>query len=95
MWNEQDTESASVWRAAQYRRTDDLATWLSPLLKQSGKKPKADIGGFGLRLALVRGMTIAVIAFTAIVSVSAVVQAERPSHVTLRPTGPMPDVNVP
>jgi hypothetical protein len=40
-------------------------------------------------------MTMAVIAFAAIVSVSAVVQAERPVHVAIRPTGPMPAVNVP
>jgi hypothetical protein len=93
MHNERSTESATVWQAAQRRRTEDLAMWLGS--KQAGKAPRAGIAGSRPRLALARGMTMAVIAFAAIVSVSAVVQAERPVHVAIRPTGPMPAVNVP
>jgi hypothetical protein len=63
--------------------------------KRHGKGPDATSTRSSSRLVLARGMTIAVIAFAAIVSVSAVVQAERPSHVAFRPTGPMPQVNVP
>jgi hypothetical protein len=95
MRNEQNTESAAVWQAAQHRRAEDLAIWLGHSAKQCRKGPEATSAGPRPRLALARGMTIAFIAFAAIVSVSAVVQAERPSHIALRPTGPMPQVNVP
>jgi hypothetical protein len=42
-----------------------------------------------------RAIAIAIIAFAAVISVSAVVQAKKPHHVALRPTAPMPAVNVP
>jgi hypothetical protein len=95
MHNEQNAESAAVWRAAQQCRAEDLAMWLGHSSKQRGTGPQANIAGSGPRLVLARGMTFAAIAFAAIISVSAVVQAERPSHLALRPTGPMPQVNVP
>jgi hypothetical protein len=95
MRNQQNFESAAVWRAAQHRRGEDLAIWLGHSAKQPGKGPEATGAGSRPRLVLARGMTIIAIAFAAIISVSAVVQAERPAHVALRPTGPMPQVNVP
>ncbi len=42
-----------------------------------------------------RGIAIAVVALAAVSSISAVVQAKKAQHVVLRPTGPMPEVNVP
>jgi hypothetical protein len=93
---QQDVQSAEIWRAAQHRRTEDLAKWLGHFLKRSEKVPDADIQRpLKPRLALTRGMRIAVVTFAAITSVSAVVEAKKPPHVVLRPTGPMPAVNVP
>ena len=42
-----------------------------------------------------RAAVIAMIAFAAVTSISAVVQAKKSLHVALQPTGPMPAVNVP
>jgi hypothetical protein len=42
-----------------------------------------------------RGMTIAIIAFAAVTSISAVVRAKKPPQFMLRPSGPLPAVNVP
>jgi hypothetical protein len=42
-----------------------------------------------------REITIAIITIAAVSSISAVVQAKKPPHVALRPTGPLPAVNVP
>jgi hypothetical protein len=95
MRNEQNADTAAVWRAAQHRRAEDLAMWSGHSAKQHGKGPEAASAGPGPRLVLARGMTIAAIAFAAIISVSAVVQAERLAHVALRPTASMPQVNVP
>jgi hypothetical protein len=97
MQYQQDAQSAEIWRAAQHRRTEDLAKWLSHFLKRSEKVLGADIAQPPLkpRFALTRGMRIAVVTFAAITSVSAVVEAKKPPHVVLMPTGPMPAVNVP
>jgi hypothetical protein len=93
MHNEHNVESAEIWRAAQHRRTEDLAKWLSHFLKMQN----ADIDRlpFKPHLALTRGIGIAVIAFAAVISVSVVVEAKKPPHVILRPTSPMPAINVP
>jgi hypothetical protein len=42
-----------------------------------------------------RGIVIAILAFAAVTSVSAVVQANKSPHIALLPTGPMPAANVP
>jgi hypothetical protein len=93
MQNVQDSGYAEIWRAAQHRRTEDLTShFLTP-----SKKMDADIARtpFKPRLALARGITIAIITFAAVTSVSAVVHATKPPHIVLKPTGPMPAVNVP
>jgi hypothetical protein len=97
MYIEQNVESAEIWRAAQLRRTEDLAEWPSHILKRSKKMPNADIAQlpFKRRLALTRAITAAVVAFATVISVSAVVEAKKPPHAVLRPTVPMPVVNVP
>jgi hypothetical protein len=89
MHNEHNHDLPEIWRAAQLRRTEDLTGWLSQSLKRSDiprqlMKP---------RLALARGMTIAIITFAAITSVSAVVHAKKSPHVAL--IGPIPAVSVP
>jgi hypothetical protein len=97
MQNKQNAEPADIWRAAQHRRTEDLTNWLTDVLKRSDETPGADITQRSLkpRFALARGLTIAVITLAAVTSVSVVVDAKKLSHAILRPTGPMPAVNVP
>jgi hypothetical protein len=97
MQNTENRETAEIWRAAQHRRTEDHTEWLSRFMKRSDEMPSFDISRRSLKphLALARGLTIAVITLAAVTSVSAVVDAKRPPHVALRPTGPMPAVNVP
>jgi hypothetical protein len=97
MQNAHNSETAEVWSAAQHRRTQDLAEWLGHFLKRSNEVPRSDVyqGLLKPRLALARGLTMAVITLVAVISVSAVVDAKRPPHVVLRSTGPMPAVNVP
>ena len=94
MQNAQNAEYAAVWSAAHHRRTEDLSNLF---LKRSKKTPGADLAQSLLkpRLALMRGIAIAIIAFAAVTSVSAVVHAKKTPPVALRPTGPMPAVNVP
>jgi hypothetical protein len=94
---EQNVESAEIWRAAQLRRTEDIAKWLSHFLRRSEKMPKVDTAqlAFRPRLALTRAITVAVVTFATVISVSAVVEAKKPPHAVLRPTVPMPAVNVP
>jgi hypothetical protein len=92
MQNE-SAESADIWRAAQHRRTEDLGEWLGHFLIRSDKLPGQPI--LKPRLALARAIAIAVITFGSVISVSAVVEAKRSPHVVLRPTSPMPAVNVP
>ena len=96
MLNEQSAETAEIWRAAQYRRTEDLAKGLSYFLKRSETTPR-DTGHrpLELRFAVARGMAIAIVTVVAITSVSAVVHANKSAHVALRATGPMPAVSVP
>jgi hypothetical protein len=97
MQNEQRAEAAEVWRAAQHRRTEDLAKGLSYFLKQSEMVPGADIAYPSLkpRVAFAHGMAIAIATLVSITSVSAVVHASKSTHVSLRATGPMPAVNIP
>ena len=97
MQNAQDAEYAGIWRAAQHRRTEDLAGWLSHFLERSEKMPDADIAQPRLRprLVLTRAITIAIVAFAAVTSVSAVVHAKKPPQIVVRPTGQMPAVNIP
>jgi hypothetical protein len=94
---EQNTETAEVWRAAQHRRSNDLAERLGHFLKRSGELLRFGFSQRPLkpRFALARGVTIAVIALAAITSVSVVVDAKKPAHTLVRSTGPMPAVNVP
>jgi hypothetical protein len=95
MHNEHNVESAEIWRAAQRRRTEDIAKWLSHFQKRSEKMPSADITRtpFKPRLALAHALAIAVIAFAAVTSVSAVVHQKNTPQVVQSPTGPMAAVN--
>jgi serine acetyltransferase len=97
MQNEQRAEAAEVWRAAQYRRTEDLAAGLRYFLSRRETVSGADIAHRSLkpRFALAHGMAIAIVTMVSITSVSAVVHASKSTHVALRATGPMPAVNIP
>jgi hypothetical protein len=88
MHKEQKNDDLSeIWSAAQHRRIEDLTGWVtSPLVPRPRRKR---------RFVLARGITIAIIAFAAITSVSAVVDAKKSPHVALRATSPMPAVSVP
>jgi hypothetical protein len=90
MDNAKDAGSAQVWRAAQGRRTEDLAKWFSVSFKQNERSwlPLA-------RVTLTRGLAAMIVAFVALASVSAVVHEGKPSQFVSRATGPMPAVNVP
>jgi hypothetical protein len=94
MQNAHDPQSA--WRAAEHRRTDDLANWLSPYLTRE-RSPATDVvwRPMGLRFARMGALTIALVTFAALTSVSAVVHAGKQPSFVLRPTAPMPAVNVP
>jgi|ERR1700756_2090465 hypothetical protein len=97
MQNAQDTGSAEVWTAAQHRRTEDLSYWLRTFSKRSEKSAATEMGWRlpRLRLDLGRGLAVAIVAFTALTSVSAVVHAKKQPHIVLRPTAALPAVNVP
>jgi hypothetical protein len=86
MQNEQKAETAEIWRAAQHRRTEDLAKWGHFLVAQ---RPLM------LRTSLARALAIAAITLAAVTFVSAVVDAKRPPHVVIMSAGPTPAVNVP
>jgi hypothetical protein len=90
-YEQKNFDLAEIWRAAQLRRTEDLTGRLSQSLKRSAI-PRLRLKP---RLALARGITIAIITFAAITSVSAVVHAKKSLPVALRPTSPMPAVSVP
>jgi hypothetical protein len=96
MHNKHNVESADIWRAAQRRRTEDIAGWLGQSLERQ-RRADADkatpLPKLGFSLA--RSIAVAIIALVAITSVSAVVQAKKSSHVRLTATGLMPAVNVP
>jgi hypothetical protein len=95
--NAQDPQSADVWRAAEHRRTDDLANWLSRYFTRE-RSSATDVvwGPVGLRFARMGALTAAFVTFAALTSVSAVVHAgKRPPFVLMRPTAPIPAVNVP
>jgi hypothetical protein len=91
--NEQNAEFAEIWRAAQHRRTADLARWRNHFLKPNDKMPIQS--RFRPRRLLAHAVVTAVIALAAFISVSALVDAKKPLAFVLRPTGPMPAVNVP
>jgi hypothetical protein len=97
MQNAQDAGSAEIWTAAQHRRTEDLAHWLGTSFKRSEKSPATAMRWRQpeWRLALMRGLAVAIIAFAALTSVSAMVHAKKQPHLVLRPTAAMPAVNVP
>jgi hypothetical protein len=97
MQNEQSGELADVWRAAHYRRTEDLAGWPSYFLKRSEKMTDADVHQRPLkpRHAWALGLATAAITLAAVTSVSALIDAKKSPHVVMRPAGPMPAVNVP
>jgi hypothetical protein len=86
----QDVGSAEIWRAAQHRRSEDLG-WLRRRSAVGRTAPLAQRP----RFALVGALTIAIVSFAAVASVSAAVHAGKTPHVVLKPTGPMPAVNAP
>jgi hypothetical protein len=86
----QDLGSAEIWRAAQHRRSEDLG-WLR---RHSAVERAAPLSQ-RRRFALVGALTIAIVSFAAVASVSAAVHAGKTPHVVLKPTGPMPAVNAP
>jgi hypothetical protein len=89
MHNVQDAGSAEIWSAAQNRRTEDLS--------RLGTSLAADIDWRPLmpHQALLRGLTVVIIAFALLASVSVAVQAKKHPQVALLPTASMPAVNVP
>jgi hypothetical protein len=90
-----DAELAAIWRAAEHRRIDDLVKWLR---LERGDKPVARDriwSPLRPRIALTHAFTVLMITFTALASVSAVVHAGKPPQVVLKPSGPIPAVNVP
>jgi hypothetical protein len=95
MQNHENAELAEIWRAAQHRRTEDIAEWLSHFLRRSEEMPDVARRPLKPRFALGRGLAIAAITIAAVSSVSALVDPKKPPHVVLRPTNPMPAVNVP
>jgi hypothetical protein len=92
MHEEQKNDDLSeIWSAAQHRRIEDLTGWVtSPLKGSAVPRPRLKP-----RFVLARGIRIAIIAFAAITSVSAVVHAKKSPHVALGATSPMPAVSVP
>jgi hypothetical protein len=88
MQNVQDAGLAEIWAAAQSRRTEDLARLKTSLAAYIDWRPLMP------RQALVRGLTVALIAFAPLSSISVAVQAKKHPHVDLRPTAAMPAVNV-
>jgi hypothetical protein len=96
MQNAHDPQSADVWRAAEHRRTDDLANWLSSYLTLE-RSPVTNVvwRPVGLRFARIAALSIALVTFAALTSVSAVVHAGKRPPFVLRPTAPIPAVNVP
>jgi hypothetical protein len=90
MHNVRDAGSAEIWRSAQNRRTEDLARVVTSLAANVDWHPVMP------RVALVRGLTVAMIACALLTSVSVAVQAKKhPHQVALQPTAAMPEVNVP
>jgi hypothetical protein len=89
MQSVQDAGLAEIWSAAQNRRTEDLS--------RLATSPAADIDWRPLkpRMALMRGLTVAMIAFAFLASVSVADQAKKHPQVLLRLTAAMPAVNVP
>jgi hypothetical protein len=89
MQNVRDAGLADIWSAAQNRRTEDLARLGSSLAADIDWRPIIP------RQALMRGLTVAMVAFALLASVSVAVQAKKHSQTALLPTAAMPAVNVP
>jgi hypothetical protein len=89
MQNAQDDDLAAIWSAAQKRRTEDLARPGVSLTGYIDWRPLMP------RHALMRGLTVAMMAFGLLASVSVAVQAKKRPQVVLLPTAAMPAVNVP
>jgi hypothetical protein len=89
MNNVQDAGSAEIWSAAQNRRTEDLARLGTSLAADVDWRPVMP------RQVMMRGLTVAMIAFVLLASVSVAVQAKKHPQVALLPTAAMPAVNVP
>jgi hypothetical protein len=89
MHNVQDAGSAEIWSAAQNRRTEDLSRLGTSLAAKIDWRPVMP------RQTLMRWLTVAMIAFALLASVSVAVQAKKRPQVALLPTAAMPAVNVP
>jgi hypothetical protein len=89
MQNVQDAGLAEIWSAAQNRRIEDLARLGTSLTAQIDWRPIMP------RTALMRGLTVTMIACALLASVSVAVQAKKHPQVALLPTAAMPAVNVP
>jgi hypothetical protein len=89
MQNAQDADLATIWSAAQNRRTEDLARLRTSLAAY------VDWHALMPRQALKGRFTVAMIAFALLASVSVAVQAKNRPQVALLPTAAMPAVNVP
>jgi hypothetical protein len=96
MQNAHDPQAADVWRGAEHRRTDDLTNWLSPYFMRE-RWPATNVvwRPVGLRFARIVALGIALVTFAALTSVCAVVHAGKRPAFVLRPTLPIPAVNVP
>jgi hypothetical protein len=99
MQNVQIAETADIWRAAQYRRTEDLTGWwVGYFSRRSEKMTDADVvaqRALKPHHALALAWATAAMTLAAVTSVSTLVDAEKSPHVVMRPTGPMPAVNIP
>jgi hypothetical protein len=89
MKNVRDAGLAEIWDAAQNRRTEDLARLGISLVADIHWRPVMP------RMALMRGLTVAMIACALLASVSVAVQAKKHPQVALLPTAAMAAVNVP
>jgi hypothetical protein len=92
MWNLENEGSAEVWKAAQQRRTEDLARWFSATPKKIEEPTSIwrPLPWGAIRPAL----TAAVVAFIALASVSSVTHGKA-HHFVPTASAPMPAVNIP
>jgi hypothetical protein len=97
MQNAHEFQSADIWRLAQLRRAADLSNWSKSYFETRERSRESDITRqpVTLRFAGGRALTIALVTFAALTSVSAVVHAGKRTQLELRPTASMPPVNVP
>jgi hypothetical protein len=92
MWNLENVGSAEVWTAAQQRRTEDLAGWFSATRKKI-ERPALNCRSLPW-VAMRPGLTVAVVAFIALASVSSVTHGKT-RHFVPTASAPMPAVNIP